>query len=646
MKNAGLLLCIVLLAVCTSGCFRLKREYESFGGGGGFLGMNRNYWTPRIVKERFYGGLRENIDSLPRAKLFLPFNLIDLPLELIADTLLLPKDLLLYGDYVANPPLALLVSDNKYNIIKERLENGEQPDAMDGRIYDSYAVERAIRNGNVAIYTLLLEYGATTHAPYRTEPNSGLFSSHSSGKRHDRNTLANAREIIRLAFERDGEKAQMDGTGGQLFTWCDYLTDTKRNFTLEELEDCVSIVEMLLQHGASANYDFRKQTTLDIVQTGDSLPPQFKERLVSALRRHGGLTHEELSAKIEAANADAKPAARRIPMYPQSTTFASQLEKEPIAIDPMFNKVVEFLKGGIQTGHYRISNSFRGLSCPVLVVESGYPDAAKNNDIIFRRKTKFHRRTGPTSWSMQSEEFEFPSCERLVFTPPGVIIPSRIEDDMPKFLLNEAWLSLPDCECYCERNPHMRDRHFNWSLQALAANEGIDKAKIINKECSKPNILYFNNLYTTYTSWPFKISQADKTTMELAKQASEVTGLKGVWSKILCYQGRSEYVFTTHGRSPADVLERRCPYPDEIFCILDVSASRPVADGFFQRMNNRNPKLKKTTQLSLESMEGRSYWNYASVFIPKRFSVSIFFGDEVPPSTVEKLQKSLSQKLK
>ena len=504
--------------------------------------------------------------------------------------------------------------------------------ASDFRILSGNSVEMAIHRGNVSVYALLLEYGAPTHAPYRSlRPNRDI---------------AQCKEIIRLALEYDGSNAKMDEAGSDIFYLCNLLAK-RNNLSPNEMEDCLCIVEMLLQHGSRTNhFENERQTPLDMVQASNSIPPELQERLTSALRLHGGLTYKELSAKKEETKTNEQLTVPVRPTYPKSFGLATLLENEPLAIDPMFNHVVDFLKSSIiQTGYFRVSNRLAGFTCPVLVVESGYPEQNGNYDIVYRKTIKMHRRTGSTSWNQQSDDFELPVKERLVFTPPGVVIPSRVDDDMPKFLLDEVWLSLPDCECYYEANPVIQhDREFGGNLFAWAKKTGIDSTNIIKNEVKRANGFHFHSISKNTQLWPYKITQADRLTLESATQASKEAGLEGEWHRILGRQGLSEYAFTTHGQNAEGNLGRRCPYPNEIFCYMDVS--RPEPGAFFRKWAYvRPPKLKTTTKISLESQEGISYWNYASVCTPK-FRLSIFFGDEVSPSTVEKLQKSMLRQMR
>ena len=75
--------------------------------------------------------------------------------------------------------------------------------------------------------------------------------------------------------------------------------------TPEAQETCIFIIEMLLEHGFSAQipYEYWEQnkrmtmTPLDLIMACQWLSPEHKERLVSSLKAHGGLTLEEFSSK-------------------------------------------------------------------------------------------------------------------------------------------------------------------------------------------------------------------------------------------------------------------------------------------------------------------------------------------------------------
>ena len=271
------------------GCARLEREYGKNTQLFVIDGFATRHWVPQPIPERFFGGTKENTSRIcNEQKSFITlFYLLDVPFELIADCLFLPKDVFLYADYLINPPLSLLVQQNKYDKLKKRLENGDEPNAIDDRLRGVTPVSQALSNHNAAIYALLLEYGAASGRPY----DSYFY-------------IPNAKEIIQLALKYDGNRALIKNNGYPIFGWCRILKDGK-NMTPEAQETCIFIIEMLLEHGFSAQipYEYWEQnkrmtmTPLDLIMACQWLSPEHKERLVSSLKAHGGLTLEEFSSK-------------------------------------------------------------------------------------------------------------------------------------------------------------------------------------------------------------------------------------------------------------------------------------------------------------------------------------------------------------
>ena len=263
------------------GCVRLEREYDINTQLIVIDGGATRHWVPRPVPERFFGGTKENTSRICNENITFKtlFYLLDMPFELITDSLFLPKDVFLYTDYLINPPLSLLVQQNKYDELKERLENGDNPNAFDQRRPFITPVEQALSDHNAAIYTLLLEYGAASGRPYENYY-----------------YIPNAKEIIRLALKHDGSLALINNNGYPIFQWCLILKDGK-NMTQEEQEICIFIIEMLLEHGFSAQipHEYWEQnkrmimtmTPLDLIMASQGLSSKLKERLVSSLKAQG-----------------------------------------------------------------------------------------------------------------------------------------------------------------------------------------------------------------------------------------------------------------------------------------------------------------------------------------------------------------------
>ncbi len=599
------------------GCARLEREYD----------MNTQlividagatrHWSPQPIPERFFGGTKENASRICNEKITLktPFYLLDVPFELIADSLFLPKDVFLYADYLIDPPLSLLVQQNKYDKLKKRLENGDNPNAIDPRLRYVTPVGQALSNHNAAIYALLLEYGAASGRPYEHY-----------------HYIPNAKEIIQIALKHDGSRALLHNNGYPVFVWCRILKDGK-NMTPEAQETCISIIEELLDHGFSAQipHEYWEQnkrmtmTPLDLIMACQSLSPEHKERLASSLKAHGGLTLEEFTSKRN--NVPSTPPITI--NHPAPSDFSSQLKKDGIEIDPIFKQAVSILMADSTTRYYRISTTFPGLEHPVLVIDFGGPN--KKGELIYRQRIKIHRRLSKTEWNQQTEEFESPVYGRLIFTPKGIRIPSRLSEEIPQCLLREAWLSFPDCECYCESlgakwcsSPEEHTSAFTRKIEG--------KAVIIEKKG------YWNHLWSNdrpvnreLSVYRGTITQADKGCLEKASQATAEVGIAGSWERIV-HPSERLYCFTNHNRFKETISEEIVPYPDEILCKL-----------YIYKPTNNN-KGKGIPVINLNGLEGKSYWNCRSAAY-KGMQLQIFFGDEVPLETVERLHQTLAKAL-
>lgn len=619
-KKKWLILFFVLyLLAGPGGCVRLEREYGNHTTLIVIDGGATRHWSPQPVPERFFGGTKENVRRICHGNLNLktPCYLLDIPFELIADILFLPKDVFLYAGYIINPPLALLVHQNKYDELKARLENGEYPNAADLRYPGPWPVEQAIYDDNAAMYALLLEYGAPSMRPYDIVDHY----------------TPNAKEMIRLALERDGSQAVKNNDGDPVFTWCRILKDGK-NMTQEAQENCVCIIEMLLEHGFSAQFPHEyweqnkgiQMTPLDLIISSQSLSPKLKERVVSLLRAHGGMILEEVTSKNRTV-----PSNPVIIKNPEPCDFSSQLKKDGIEIDPIFNQAVKILMGDPTSRYYRISTKFPGLECPALVIDFGIPD--KNGNLFYRKNIKIHRRVSKTEWNQQTKEFEIPVQGRLIFTPKGLRIPSRLQEDMPQCILREAWLTFADCECYCESlgakwSSHPEENTLAFTRIAEGQAEKTDKKGYLDYVWSNDR-----PIHTELSVYQDTITQADKTCLEKASLATAEAGIAGDWSRTINTNDERIYHFTNHGRFKKTISEEIVPYPDEILCSLHIY--RPA----------KHNKSKGTPVITLNSLEGKSYWNCRSAAY-KEMHLRIFFGDEVPLEKVEQLHQALDKALR
>ena len=213
---------------------------------------------------------------------------------------------------------------------------------------------------------------------------------------------------------------------------------------------------------------------------------------------------------------------------------------------------------------------------------------------------------------------------------------------MPQSLLREARVTLPCCECHYEGlNNNGPD---NDHLYMLAKEVGVDKSEIIRRGYLN-HPLPRGDVYLICKPWPYPLTRMDKDCLEKVCRATSEAGLSGEWFRLDDNSaGYVKYVFTTHDRRCDTDSMRRCPFPDEVYCVLDVE--RPYANAFFRRMNhNEQLKHKVMAYISMDSLEGWAYWNSGFIQTPKG-TLQFFFGDEVPSEKIERLQKAMIRELR
>ena len=186
---AILLLCSLLLfhSLVSTGCCRINGEVNA-------LTLKSNFISEAAIKppRRFFFGIKGYVSNMvmiipfpPIIKLVL---LLDLPLEALADLLMIPVDSIVYLHYLMNPPLSLLIEKHKNDQLETMLKKGIDPNKADYR-YDpgnTLAIARASNNSTAA--KLLLEYGAKLPAnaayffnQYPSGPFGGMSGAGSTG---------------------------------------------------------------------------------------------------------------------------------------------------------------------------------------------------------------------------------------------------------------------------------------------------------------------------------------------------------------------------------------------------------------------------------------------------------------------------------
>ena len=100
--------------------------------------------------------------EIPIFAVICAFAIVNAPLEVAVDILLLPVDGILYACYQASPPLDKYLYDNDLAGMRASLEKGADPNAVTPWFIESEPpIYTAYINGQEDFFNLLLEYGAS-----------------------------------------------------------------------------------------------------------------------------------------------------------------------------------------------------------------------------------------------------------------------------------------------------------------------------------------------------------------------------------------------------------------------------------------------------------------------------------------------------
>jgi hypothetical protein len=561
-----------------TGCCRIGLECE------------RELKTP----DRFFGGTRccFALSALAKLPLFIPA----LPFELAADIALLPLDTVLYANYKINPPLDVLIKNNNLEKLSKRLASGANPN--DGH---PLPILIAQHHHNLEAIKLLRQHGA--HIPM------GFFR---SCKPEDIDSI---RLVLQDGLPEDIFKEQQ----GKAIIHA--LLSKNRNLE-NGFEELTEIIRLLLDNGFSPNevpnYNPDKQSALDLVENKAYFINFDKTRLVELLKAHGAKTYEQLT--------EINP---EIP----------HLKTEGLDLYPRFNPVVRLLKKlDKQTSgvHYTLSTRYPGIEGPVLVVDYQYsplPYSTRTTQMVHRRET-------PTAWKQEGEPFDLPTGWRLVLTPPGQKVPSRLLPDMPKdCILWEEWISLPNYEAYIEMPAQKRgDGTIPYDSSSLDVILQLDISreqwgKIMNDSVRHPKLVETSLLeYQELEPQNIPASSQDKKWLAKAQKLGNQYGVKGNWWTI----PRNDIifphiVFSTHHKGQSDnppQLNSFVPYPDEIMAVLYPNTQ-------YKDFENRQEE-------HANGKDGSAYWNWKRFEFKGKGEFYLLYGDEVSDEALDKIQKFLT----
>lgn len=584
-KTQKNILAAVICMFCLTGCIRMSEEMRLLSGKSGYAKPPNHFYMGSKGCSGFI------FSAWPYIWPFVPFFLLDFPFELVADTLCIPHDIYLYHDYKQNPPLALLVKEKRYDELEKRLKGGEIPNKFDWRMPDGMSpLQQALQDQNVKAYSLLLEHGAT--------PDETSFTNFLNLLTNDN------KEIIRLALERCPAKYDV------IYVWCRNHLKSTRKLNVSEQLMLIDIIEMMAGHGfpvqSPASVRIQRETALDMVFDDKTmLSPENRQRLIDILKAHGGKTYMELT---------------------QIDKSLPHLHTENLQIDPIFRQIVEKLEKSWQSDQYRLSTHYDGIDGPVLVIDLPMPllDAPRK-PLETRMTISAHRRISATKWNQEGEPFDVPTGWRMIATPKGRKMPSRLLPDMPRFLLDEKWLTLPDCEVYLESGGKFFPNNSS-SIQRILK---LDKPSSAQKppEIHEASFeAYF--LHRDMRTWTFRLTKADEKWLSSLNKATASAGLPGQWNRCSFEHDRAApfYAYDVHGRfsHKTDEHPEIIPSPDEIICLITKSTF----------------KSAKANKTMMNSREGNSYWNYWKIS-NFGYDIHIFFGDEVTMDQLNQMQTAV-----
>ena len=570
-----------------TGCIRLDDEMD-------LLSRGRSHYPPPA---RFYSGTKWCTGFMVYYWPFAPFFLLDLPLELVADTLCLPHDIWLYHDYKQNPPLALLVKEKRYDELEKRLKAGENPNKNDWRMFDhSSPTQQAIHALDVKAYSLLLEYGAV--------PNETPFANRLLTKEN--------KEIIRMTLQKCS--VQNDDI---IFHWCNNLFTSSRKLSPSEQQFFVDIIEMMVNHGfppqSPSSFSVPRKTAMDMVYDDKTvLSRENRQRLINILKAHGGKTYVELT---------------------QTDKSLPHLHTENLEIHPVFNQIIGQLQKSWQSERYRLSTHYDGIDEPVLVIDLPWPtvDGAEPRKTIF-----VHRRISTTEWNQEGELFDVPTGWRIVATPRGKRMPSRLSSDMPRLFLRESWMTLPECEVYLECPGEIFSGVQALLPETLRLDKTSNTLEILPRPYDVRSEARF--MHSNMEKWTAALTKTDEKWLSSLNKATSSAGFPGQWSRCLLDHDMTNpiYVYDVNGRFARKTDEHPVivPKPDEIICVFVP-----------YRLLDKSDKRNGRSWIWMNSKDGYSYWNYRKFFV-SGFAIYVFFGDEVSNAILDQMQATLETIMK
>ena len=545
---------------------------------------------------------------------------------------MLPYDLVLTTLYCADKPLNELVRSNDFYHLKLRLENGEDPNYIDMR-YNGYGIcytrspclpiMEAFKHGHIKLFSTLIDHGAVVPIEFFCSIN------------HDDVVF------LKLALSKGVGQCITQSIAAQYIV-SEIITRGLKKGEPEDVDALYSSVKLLLDNGFPLNgqelfqSNFSRygvssyrwmENPIDCIQNSKYLASETKKRFIELLRSHGAKSSSELEI-LHAVS------------LPQTTPYDQ--------IPEMFIPVAKLFANNPCC---RFSSSYSGIDVPVLVIDYG---SKTEKGYIYRENVIVHHRETPTRWSQNGTPFDIPVSFRVVLTPKGVRIPSRIYGDMPtKDIILEDWLTLPACEAYIERAivPTYSTTALN-KLAVLCETEcessrrlkalpsrffGIQQTpyRLEADQNGRSNILGRKNVEHHPLSLSFKTYQDYRRTQGIKGYYSynylhderklnalgKASGIKGNWFGKTFSSHRNLNLLSAS-------CDHRVPFPDEFLVMVDSVRYSELIEGSDKCIDYK------------DSHKGQYYWNcraYKFKGCHKGAFIYVLYGDEASPEQFEQV---------
>ena len=671
MRRYLTIILLLLLPFCGTGCLRMNT-----------FRVDKNDRIPPPY--RFYCGTRRLIGlpvsmaimgSVSHASrsssvfkntvLPIAFFVVDFPLEVVLDTVLLPVDLGMYAYYCSNPPLDRYLASNDLKGLEEKLKKGVSPNNVDWFLKRQPLLYQAYLNHNEEAFDLLLNYGAKVPIELLQVESHLDEYTYRMLQRVFRDGCP--KELQRLTEDElraasSQERYRNEQLKGCFSYWIlKYLEYKDRASPNDKL--LVDFMVLLLENGFSPNewehmrgelhFSSHNQYPLDVVMANLAMPPAEKEKLVTAMRKHGAQTYRE-SIHL--------PPAESIP--PMFQPFIDAIAQCNIGV---FSQRVPTARS------FRYSDSYPGVDGSVLVIDIPFIRDLPNNqkEVLFRKSIPYRRRVSATEWNQEREFLEVPEKCRLVLTPPGKRLPSRRPQGMPTQRgFWEAWFTLPTCELYIEYAKNERlwfgmengrddNRDFLQSLFYASANAKTEKPenlKLPDEEVQAGSPLDtlpgHDRMMRDFDLFPSE----EKVFPPLLDELGKLPGVNSpvaLWKLDGILTGfDSPYVFSFSTHRDMRKISKDdfplAPHPEEVLVVMrwkiDHYEQHAWAELKGLQVHSHQRVLPEKMPQSLENLkmvfdypwgkEGKNYWNWRICIKkwdnkPGRREIYLFYGDSV-----------------